>query len=91
LICASFGLPFGYCSTSTLVILPPLIVSRTWTGPHWVSATEPVTVVDLVDFVVELEDPLDEPLPLQLDRLGALEDSNDDAALEGSAPDVEVW
>ena len=27
------------------MILPPVTVSSTWTGPHWVSATLPASVV----------------------------------------------
>ncbi|GGM00411.1 hypothetical protein GCM10010129_49910 [Streptomyces fumigatiscleroticus] len=36
--------PFGACTASASVILPPLRVMRTWTGPYWVCATSPVTV-----------------------------------------------
>src|SRR5689334_18230912 len=37
--------PFGACTGSALVILPPLTVIRTWTGPYWVWETVPVTVL----------------------------------------------
>jgi hypothetical protein len=53
-----------------LVIFPPETVSSTWTGPHWVDATEPVTVfVPLLvpaEPLLEEEDedePLDVPPP----------------------------
>src|SRR4051794_4067385 len=57
LISASLGLPFGYCRTVTLVMVPPFRVSCTCTGPHSVEATDPVTVA-----VAEEPDP-DEPEP----------------------------
>ncbi len=73
LISLSLGFPFGYCSTATLVILVPLRISCTWTGPHWVEATAPVTV-DVATGRDELDDPGDleelepglfpDPLPL---------------------------
>jgi hypothetical protein len=44
LICWSLGLPAGYWGTETSVTLPPSTVTWTWTGPHWVWATVPVTV-----------------------------------------------
>ena len=44
LISRSRLLPSGYCTTSTALILPSASVSRTWTGPHLVCATAPVTV-----------------------------------------------
>ena len=41
----SLPLPLGYCTTDTFVIALPSMVSSTWTGPHRVWATDPVTVL----------------------------------------------
>jgi hypothetical protein len=49
------------------VILPSVTVSSTWTGPHWVSATLPVTVVVLPVEPLDPE-PLD-PEPLDPEPL----------------------
>src|SRR4051795_6562760 len=54
LITLSVEFPFGYCNIVTFVILPPVRVSWTWTGPHWVDATDPVTVDDFDDPEVEV-------------------------------------
>jgi len=67
-------LPLGCCSTSTAVMVLPLTVSCTCTGPHSVWATSPVTVVAAgVDFLWVEPDPLVvEPEPL-LEPLESLE------------------
>jgi hypothetical protein len=44
LISWSLGLPFGDWSTDTSARVPPLTFTWTWTGPHWVWATVPLTV-----------------------------------------------
>src|SRR3954454_12388626 len=44
LISSSLGFPLGYCRTLTAVMASPVRVIWTCTGPHCVSATEPVTV-----------------------------------------------
>jgi hypothetical protein len=55
LISWSLGLPFGDWSTDTSASLPPLTFTWTWTGPHWVWTTGPVTVREAVPAVVEPE------------------------------------
>src|SRR4051812_46869325 len=42
---------FGYSMTETLVTLPFVTVSRTWTGPYLVCAAAPVTVFAADDAV----------------------------------------
>jgi hypothetical protein len=62
LICWSLGLPSGYWSTGTSASLPPLTVTCTWTGPHWVWATGPATVRE-EGAVVDRGAPVPEPEP----------------------------
>src|SRR3954447_10331329 len=93
LISLSLGLPFGYCRTVTPVMVPPLRDSWTCTGPHWVDATAPVTVV-VADDLDEPEDPeeSDDPeepedpvLTLEVLDSGGLVDA------EAIVAEVEVW
>src|SRR3954452_23414655 len=63
LISSSLGLPFGYCRTVTLVMVPPFRVSWTCTGPHSVEATDPVTVEVAEEAAPEARAPDPEPLP----------------------------
>ena len=58
------------------MILPPVTVSSTWTGPHWVEATAPVTSCCLVD-----------PLPVPGRRAGRRPDPE---LPEDDEPDVPV-
>src|SRR5437764_480859 len=44
LICSPRGVFSGYSTARAAVILPPLTVICTWTGPYGVSAASPVTV-----------------------------------------------
>src|SRR3954449_9369180 len=68
LISWSRSLLFGYCRTVTFSIFPPVTSSWTWTGPHRVCATEPLTVgADEPDDpelpeLPELPEPVVEPL-----------------------------
>src|SRR5690349_10802934 len=70
------------------VILPSLTVTRTWTGPYWVSIASPVAVPETVVVVDdelledELPDEPDEPeLPLPFEALDALLDAGVDAVV----------
>src|SRR5437763_17148271 len=47
LISMSCELPVGYSTATTLMIFPLRTVSCTCTGPNWVFAAVPVTVVDV--------------------------------------------
>src|SRR6185312_13661821 len=62
LICWSLPFSFGYCTTDTSVIRPSATVICTWTGPHRVCATGPVTVLAaLAAPVVLLDEDADVP------------------------------
>src|SRR6478736_7946404 len=66
LISWSLPLPLGYCTTDTFVIVSPSRVSSTWTGPHRVCATSPVTVLvdDPLSDDPASDDPVsDDPVP----------------------------
>src|SRR3954454_3405122 len=78
-------------------MVPPFIVSWTWTGPHSVDATVPVTVEveedpddpdepDDPDDPDEPEEPVDPVVTLEL-----LLEAGGLVAAEASVADVEVW
>src|SRR3954452_15203092 len=56
LISSSRRSPVGRCSTTTSVILPDLIFTCTWTGPHRVITARPLTVTLPPAFVPDVAD-----------------------------------
>src|SRR3954447_2153535 len=55
LICTDLGSLPCSCSASMLVILPFLMVTRTWALPYWVLMASPVTVLVLDDVEPDAE------------------------------------
>src|SRR3954454_9098063 len=87
LISSSRGFPLGYCRTLTAVIVSPLWVIWTCTGPHCVSTTDPVTVdVDDPDDPDEDEPDEDEPSPEPLPPVPLPAPVEDEPALVFDVP-----
>jgi len=95
-------LPLGYCGTLTSVMVPSDTVSSTWTGPHWVWATSPVTVEadccvpeepEEPDEPEEPEEPPDEPPEVEPpdDPAEEPEITAGGLAAEADGPEVDVW